>query len=74
MVAPNRDLGNKQFSSSAFIYSTTQMSQLPTNSVMDVDNINFSANVRERSYSSSRAITRSVLLFSSVSSIPTIKE
>lgn len=50
------------------------MSQLPTNSVMDVDNINFSANVRERSYSSSRAITRSVLLSSSVSFIPTIKE
>jgi len=69
MVVPNRDLGNKQFSSSAFTYSTAQMAWLPADSVMDIDDINFSANVRGRSHSSSRATTRSTLLISSASSI-----
>ena len=69
MVVPNRDLGNKQFSSSAFTYSTAQMAWLPADSVIDVDDIDFSANFRGRSHSSSRATTRSTLLISSASSI-----
>ena len=70
MVSSNRDLGNKQFYSSAFTYSTTQMAQLPTGSVMDVDKFDISTKIRRRSYSSSKTTTRSTLIFSSTSSTP----
>jgi len=65
MIALYRDLGNKQLSSSAFTYSTVQIAQLPADSVMDVDDIDFSTNIRGRSHSSSKTITRSVSLSSS---------
>ena len=70
MVALYRDLGNKQLFSSAFIYSTIQIAQLPADSVMDIDDIDFSANIRRRSHSSSRATTRSASLSSSAFFVP----
>ena len=73
MVIPNRDLGNKQqFSFSlAFINSTSQMAQFSILSLVininDVDNFN---NVRERSPSFSKVISRSPSVSLSTSSIP----
>jgi len=73
MVAPNRDLENKQFSSSsAFITSSTaQMAWFPaSDSAMDVDNADNSNNVRGRSLSSSKVSSRSASVSSSTLSIP----
>ena len=69
MVAPNRDLGNKQFLSSAFTFSTIQMASLPSIVVIDVNKVNNFDNVRRRSSSSSKVSFRSISIFSNVSSI-----
>ena len=45
------------------------MAQLPANLVININDINFSANVRGRSHFSSRATTRSTSLSSSASSV-----
>ena len=73
MVIPNRDLGNKQqFSFSlAFITSTSQMAQFSilglVMNINDVDNFN---DIRKRSPSSSKVISRSLFVSLSTSSIP----
>ena len=69
MVAPNRDLRNKQFLSSAFTFSTIQMASLPSIVVMDVNKVNNFDNVRRRSPSSSKVSFRSTSIFSNISSI-----
>ena len=72
MVAPNRDLGNKQqfSSSSAFITSTTQMAWFPAlDLAIDVDGVNNSNNVRGRSPFSSKVTSRSPSVSLSISSI-----
>jgi len=73
MVAPNRDLGNKQFSPSAFTSSASQMAHLPADSAMDIDKDNKVDNyddVRGRSPSSSNVSSRSASVVSKASSIP----
>jgi len=69
MIAPNRDLGNKQFISSAFTSSTVQIAPLPPVVVIDIDKVNNFDNVRGRFSSSSKVSSRSTSVSSSVSSI-----
>jgi len=69
MVAPNRDLGNKQFLSSAFTSSTVQMAPLPLIVAMDVNKIDNFDNIRGRSSFFSKVFSRSTSVFSCASSI-----
>ena len=61
MVAPNRDLGNKQFSFSAFSSSASQMAHFPADSVMNIDNnqVDNYDNARGRNPSSSNVSSQS---------------
>ena len=68
MIAPNRDVGNTS-STSAISYTTMQMTSLPTNVVMDINNIaidNYN-DIRERSPTPSKANSRSVSISLSIS-------
>ena len=69
MVAPNSNLENKQFLSSAFTSFTVQMAPLSPVVVMDVNKVDNFNNIRERSPSFSKVSSRSISVFSSVSSI-----
>lgn len=70
MIVPNRDLGNKQFLSSAFTSSTVQMAPLPLVVMMNINKINNFDNVRGRSSSSSKVSSKSTFVSSHASSIP----
>ena len=67
MVASNRDLRNVQISTSAFSSTTLQMDHLPASLAIDINNFD---NVRERSPSSSKVISRSTFVISKTSFIP----
>jgi len=72
MVVPNRDLGNKQFSSSVFTSSALQMAHLPTDSVMNIDKdnqVNNYDDIRGRSSFSSNVFSRSTFVVLKDSSI-----
>jgi len=70
MIVPNRDLGNKQFLSSAFTSSTVQIAPLSHVAVMDVDKVDNFDDIRERSSLSSKVSFRSTSVSLSTSSIP----
>ena len=65
MVAPNRVLGNIQFSPSTFIPTTSQIKHLPAGLVIDINitkKVNNFDSVRRRSLSSSNISSRSILV------------
>ena len=66
MVAPIREVANKQFSLSLVIFHYSTMSQFPSNMEMDIvsDSI-----MRRRSNLSNKVSSRSFLVFSSTSSV-----
>ena len=70
MVAPNRDLENIHFLSSAFTTSTAQMHPLPSAMEIDINNVNNYDNIRGRSHSLSNISSRSVFVILKASSRP----
>ena len=72
IVAPNRDIRNIHFLSSAFTSFSAQMANLPSNLVMDINNCNVNNydDVRKRPFSSSKVSSKSASVSSSASSIP----
>jgi len=69
MVAPNRNLGNIHFLSSAFTTTSTQMNSLLSTLEMNINSINNYDNVRERTHSPSNISTRSTSVVSQASSL-----
>jgi len=71
MVAPNRDIRNRNLHSSAFTNSSAQMVFFPPSVAMDVDkhSVDNYDNVRERKSSPSNVSSRSALVVSGISSI-----